>query len=204
MKLNAKRWSILATGALALSMVGAPTMAATPSATDPVATVNTLLDAIPAKDFTGIADLVCAQYKDEVSKALDLGSQISGQLSSLGPGIDPTAFINGLSFTIDGRDVTLVSNDGTNAVVHLAAQLSVAVDENAAKDLVKQMLVAAGQEPLDAMVDAIVPQLTAQMSTPQPMDQDVTVTLENGAWLVCQSLSPTAEGSPAPSASPAA
>ena len=197
MKLNAKRWSILATGALALSMVGAPTFAATPSADDPVATVNTLLDTLAAKDFAGIADLVCSQYAAEVATRFDLATQFA----SLGDGVDAQAFIDGLTLTIDPREVTLASNDGAAAVVDVVAQMSIGVDEEAAKVFVAQVLAMQGIEASPAMVDAVMPQLLEQFSEPTDLSEAVDVVLENGAWLVCEPFGES-DGT-SPSASPA-
>jgi hypothetical protein len=200
MKLNARCWSILATGVLALSLVGTPAMAASPSSTDPVETVNAVLDTIVAKDFASLPSLVCDQYRADVAQTMDFTTQISAQLSSLGADVDPSAFVDGLTVTIEGRNVTLESNDGTNAVVKLEGQLVIGVDEAAAKELVGQLLVAAGQEPTPEMVDVITPTLVSQISAPRDLTKDVKVIMENGAWLVCEPL----DASPAPAGEPAA
>jgi hypothetical protein len=210
MKLNAKRWSILATGVLALSLVGAPTLAATPSADDPVATVNTMLDAIAAKDAASVPDLICDQYKADAAQTFDIAGQIAAQFSAMAPGLDLQPFLDGLQVTVDGREVTLVSNDGTNAVVSVAGSLVIHVDEAATKDLVRALVAATGQEATDALIDAVMPSVLAQVSQPQDITSDIAVVNENGAWLVCQPFGagtvPSASGAPgaSPAASPAA
>jgi hypothetical protein len=205
MKIRTRRWSVLAGGLLALSMVGAPALAAEPSADDPVATVNGLLDTIVAKDFAGVSAFVCAQYAEQVAGTFDLAAQM-GEL----PGVDMTALINGLVFTADPRTATLVSNDGTNAVVDLQATLSMTLDETVARDFVKQLLEAQGQEASDAVIDAVLPQLMSEFEgQTTDLTEQVDLVLENGVWLVCEpfgsdeSPAPSGDLGPTPSAMPA-
>lgn len=193
-----RRWSFLAGGLLALSMIGAPALAAEPSADDPVATVNGLLDTIQAKDFAAVSSFVCAQYAEQVAGTFDLAAQM-GEI----PGVDLNALIAGITFTIDPRNATLVSNDGTNAVVDLQATMALGIDENAAREFVKQLLAAQGQEATDAMVDMVLPQLMSQFEgQTQDLSESVDMILENGVWLVCEPFG--SDASPAPSGEPAA
>lgn len=196
MKIRTRRWSILAGGLLALSMVGAPALAAEPSADDPVATVNGLLDSIVAKDFAAVPTFVCAQYAEQVASTFDIAAQI-GEM----PGVDLQALINGLIFTADPRSATLVSNDGAAAVVDLQATLSMTLDETVARDFVKQLLESQGQEASDAVIDAVLPQLMSQFEgQTQDLTESVDLVLENGKWLVCEAFG--SEASPAPSGAP--
>ena len=193
-----RRWSFLAGGLLALSMIGAPALAAEPSADDPVATVNGLLDTIAAKDFAAVSSFVCAQYAEEVASTFDLAAQM-GEI----PGVDLAALIAGLQFTVDPRTATLVSNDGAAAVVDLQATLSMALDETVARDFVKQLLEAQGQDASDAMIDAVLPELMAQFEgQTTDLSESVDLVLENGVWLVCEAFG--SEASPAPSGEPVA
>ena len=193
-----RRWSFLAGGLLALSMIGAPALAAEPSADDPVATVNDLLDTLAAKDFAAVSSFVCAQYAEEVASTFDLAAQM-GEI----PGVDLAALIAGLQFTVDPRTATLVSNDGAAAVVDLQATLSMALDETVARDFVKQLLEAQGQDASDAMIDAVLPELMAQFEgQTTDLSESVDLVLENGVWLVCEAFG--SEASPAPSGEPVA
>lgn len=209
MKVRMQRWSVLAGTVLALSMVGAPALAADPSADDPVATVNTLLDTLAAKDFAGIAPLVCEQFREEVATRFDLGAAFEG----MPEGVDVAALINGLILTIDPREVTLVSSDAATASVDIVATLNISVDETAAREFVKQLIESQGQEATDAVVDMVMPDLMAQFGEGQDLSETTTLTFENGAWVVCEpfgsedpTASPGASGDPlaSPMASPAA
>ncbi|MFN8620058.1 MAG: hypothetical protein U0869_04815 [Chloroflexota bacterium] len=129
-----------------------------------MATVNTLLDAIPAKSFTGIADLV-RSTRTRSRRTLDLGKpDLEDAVIRSAPASIDRVHQRPVVHDRRPRRHALVSNDGTNAVVHLAAQLSVAVDERREGPREAD---ARGGRPgaLDAMVDAMMPQLTAQMST---------------------------------------
>lgn len=209
MKVRTQRWSVLAGTLLALSMVGAPVLAADPSADDPVATMNTLLDTLAAKDFAGIAPLVCEQYREEVATRFDLAAAFEG----MPEGVDVAALIDGLILTIDPREVTLVSSDAATASVEVVATLNISVDETAAREFVKQLLTASGQEPTDAMVDLVMPELLAQFGEGQDLSETAALTFENGAWVICEpfgsddpTASPGASGDPmaSPAASPVA
>lgn len=202
MKIRTPRWSALAGAALALSMVGAPALAGEPSADDPVATVNGLIDAIVTKDFGSVRNFVCAQYADQVAERFDITAQL-GEM----PGVDMAALIGGLTFTADPRSATLVSNDGTNAVVSVQATLSATLDETVGREFIRQLFVAQGQEPTDADIDAMMPQLMAQFQgKTTDLDEQVQMLLENGLWLVCEPFGDEASPQPsgAPTGSPAA
>ena len=132
MRLRTRPTWILASGALALSLVGAPAvMAAEPSADDPVATVNTLLDTMIAKDFAGIATLVCAEKREEVTANFDLTQAFAG----MPPGVDMQMLIDALILETPDREITLVSNDGAVAIVDVVATMTISLEEEAREDL---------------------------------------------------------------------
>lgn len=203
MKVSMPRWSILASGLLAASLVGAPAMAADPSADDPVATVNTLLDTLIAKDFAGMAPLVCAEKRDEVVANFDLSQSMS---EGMPPGVDLQALIDALILSTPDRQVTLVSNDGAVAIVSVVATLTISMDEEAAKAFIAQVLEGQGMEVTDEMVAMLLPQLMAEFSEGQDLSEDsIEVILEDGVWVVCEDLgSNDSDPSPAPSGAPVA
>lgn len=201
MKLRTPRMSILASSVLALSLVGAPAMAAEPSADDPVATVNALLDTLIAKDFAGIPALVCAEKREAMTAQFDL-SQAFGE--GMPPGVDVQALIDALVLSTPDRQITLVSNDGAVAVVDVQATLTISMDDAAATAFIVQILEAQGVEATEEMVAMFLPQLQAQFGEGQDLSEEgVEVILEDGLWLVCEDLGDSG-ASPAPSADPMA
>jgi hypothetical protein len=153
-----------------------------------------------------VSTFVCAQYAEQVAGTFDLAAQM-GEM----PGVDMAALINGLIFTADPRTATLVSNDGATAVVDLQATLSMSLDEAIAREFVKQLLEAQGQEASDAVIDAVLPQLMSEFEgQTTDLTEQVDLVFENGVWLVCEAFgsdeSPAPSGEPmaSPAASPAA
>lgn len=202
MKVKMPRWSVLASSVIALSLVGAPAMAAEPSADDPVATVNTLLDTIIAKDFTGLGPLVCESKRDELLANFDLSQ---GMGEGMPPGVDLQALIDSLILATPDRVVTLVSNDGAVALVDVTATMTISMEEEGAKAFIAQVLEGQGMEVTDEMIAMLLPQLMAEFESGQDMSQEgVEVILENGVWVVCEDLGDGADASPAPSGEPMA
>jgi hypothetical protein len=177
----------------------APASGPGPSATDPVATVNGLVDTMLAKDFSHLGDYVCADKKDLVTQRFDIASAFG----SMPSGVDVPAFVAGLTLTVEGRSATLVSSDASNATVKLAGTLHIAASPDAAKTFVTQILQAQGMEVTDAILNQYVPVLMSQIQTSQDLATTMTLTVENGVWLVCGGMG--LDQSPAPSgAAPAA
>jgi len=199
MSIRTRSWSLLAGAAFALSLVGAPTLAASPSPTDPVATMNAMLDTIAAMDFAGVGPLVCEAHRAEAEAQFTIDTSTFAGLPET---VDVQAFIDGLTFTIDPRSVTLISNDGTNAQVDVQATLTVGVEDAAARTFVKQLLESQGQEASDPVIDAVMPELMSQIAKTQDLSNKTEMLFENGVWTVCDSLG--ANASPGPSGAPAA
>ena len=193
----------LASVLLALTLVALPggALAAEPSPTDPVATVDGLLDTIVAKDFAGVAPFVCADKRQVIAQRFDLEQA----LGALGAGVDVASLLAGMSVTIDGRSVTLVSNDGTTAQVAVAGTLTPTVDPVVAREFLRQLLTSSGQEVTDALLDQYQPMLIAQLEATQDLaDPGITVVLEGGAWLVCDDFGGVSTATPAPTIDPGA
>lgn len=187
---------------LALGLVPGAALAGAPSPDDPVATVDSLFDSLLAKDFAGIPAYVCAEKREVVSQRLNLATA----LGALGEGIDAQALIDAMQLSMPDRSVTLVSNDGATAHVAVVGTLRIALDDAAAREFLRQVLEASGQEVTDEMLDQYLPLMKGQLETGQDLgDPDVEVTLQDGAWLVCDdfagvSTAPTAP--PEPSLAP--
>ncbi len=197
MKVRTRRWSVLAGGLLALSMVGAPAIAAEPSADDPVASVNGLLDALLAKDFAGIGAFVCAEKREDVTEDFDLTQAFAG----MAEGVDVQALIDALVLATPDRVVTLASNDGALALVDVVATMTITLEEEAAKVFIAQLLEGQGMEATDEMVTALLPGLQAQFAEGEDLTDQVEVVLEEGRWLVCDDLGDDADASTSPGAS---
>lgn len=100
--------------------------------------------------------------------------------------------------------MSLVSQDGDSAVVEIIADISVSLDEEAARDYVRALLEERGMEASDEDIDAYLPVLLEGMTSPQQVTERVDVVLRDGAWLVCddpsQDRSQLDAAAPSPSA----
>lgn len=202
---RARRLPALAAGLLAATLLGAPSaLAAEPSADDPVASVNGLLDTLAAKDYAGIGPFLCAEKRGILLGQLDLAS------AYIAIGVDPTDFLAALTPSLTDRSVSLVSQDGGTATVAVAGHLGYTIDEGALRTFLKTVLEAQGLDASGDVIDENVPIVLEQMATGLDLTApETTVLLRDGRWVVCDDLAgistaeaPVASGSPA--GSPAA
>ncbi len=206
MRSRSGRWPILASGLLAISLLGAPgTLAAEPSADDPVATVNGLLDTLVAKDFAGIGAFVCAEKRDGVVTRFDL----EAQFAALGEGVDVEALFAGITVTTPDRLVEVTVQDGTTATVSVTGSILLDISVDAARAFVAQVLEAEGMDVTEETLDQYTPMLIGQIEQPQDLTEEIAMVVEDGRWLVCDDFggpgapqeSPTPSG-PAASLAP--
>jgi hypothetical protein len=201
MRTRAGSRSILAGGLLALSLVVVPgAMAAGPSADDPAATVNALLDTLIAKDFEAIGGFACAEKRAEVTQQFDL----EATFASLGEGVDVAALFAGLTVTTPDRVVGVAANDGTTATVSVSGSIAVDVDEAVAREFVRQLMEAQGQPVTAELLDQYTPLFLGQVERSQDLAQDLVVVKEDGVWLLCDDFGGGNAASPEPSPIPGA
>ncbi len=163
-----------------------------PSATDPVATVNTLLDVVIGRRFDQIKGFACA------ASAADLDSHLNfatGFAANMPAGTDVQGLIDTMTLTIPDRSITPVSNDGSTAKVHVSGSLVIGVDETALRPWVKQLLVSAGEDSSDPSVDAAMASIVKSLAVSIDLARDVTLTMDSGHWVICDA---TLGASPSP------
>jgi hypothetical protein len=163
-----------------------------PSATDPVATVNTLLDVVIGRRFDQITSYACA------ASAADLDSHLNFETlfaNSMPAGTDGPGLIDTMTLSIPDRSVTSVSTNGDTATVHVSGSLVIGVDEAALRPWVKQLLVTAGEDSSDPSVDTNIASIVKQLAVSIDITRDVTLTMDGGYWLICDA-SPGASPSP--------
>jgi hypothetical protein len=163
-----------------------------PSQSDPVATVNTLFDVMIGRRFDQIASFACAASATDLDAHLNFKTALTPNVPA---GFDLQGLIDAMSLTVPDRSITLVSNDGTDAKVTVVGTLVVGVDQVALRPWVKDLLVAAGEDSSDESIDAAVATISNSMTATKDMGRDVTLTLEDGHWLICD---PTIGASPTP------
>jgi hypothetical protein len=169
--------------AMALSVMPGLTPLAARAADTPDAAVNAVLDAIVAKQFDQVGSLVCEEKRDEVLAQFDLSASFSSG------GVDAQPLVDSMTLSIDGRDVSVLSEEGDTASVEIAGTLKIAFDEAAAREWVKASLEAAGQPVDDATVDQFMGFLTSTMAEGTDISSTVEVVREGGQWLMCDDMS---------------
>jgi hypothetical protein len=80
------------------------------------------------------------------------------------------------------------SKDGDKAVVSISGKVSLEIDEDKLKELVKEEAAAAGEEVTDEELDFYVGMLTGMSGEQVEFEQDVEVVKEDGDWVVCDEL----------------
>lgn len=161
-----------------------------PSSTDPLATVNTLLDVVIGRRFSLIGRFACDADRADLEQQLDIAASLTANLPS---GADVNGLIDTLTLSIPDLSVSLISNDGSMAVVDVKGTLKIGVDEDALRVWVKQLLEQLGEDSSDAAVASAMSTLIGPLETQVSMSRQVKLAPIGGVWLICE------QGAPAPS-----
>jgi hypothetical protein len=153
-----------------------------PSNSDPVATVNTLLDFVIGRRFDQIGPFACADYRATLVSNLDFGRSLAAKLPA---GADVAGLVDAITITIPDRSVSVVSNDGFSAVVDLKGTLSVVADQDLLRAWVIQFLQAAGKDTSDASVDAAMTSAAQLVTVSNRIDSQLDLSISDGTWVVC-------------------
>jgi hypothetical protein len=147
---------------------------------DPASVVKDALAVVQSKDLAKIGDLACAAKKDEVVESLDFSKGLEGS------GVDSQQVLDAMS--IDTSKVTVGTPviNGDTATVPLSGSMTMSVDAEKMKPIVKAQLEAQGLPADDAAVDAMMGMVGAFTGQDIPMDQSMTLVKENGAWKICE------------------
>ena len=167
--------------AFSLALVGAVAVPAL-AADSPEAAVNELVDAITSGDYAAIDTLVCEEEREAVRAQLDPGEAMGLEGDDLP-----------ISFNIEDRAVELISEDGDTATVALTGTMSIDVAEEDIEAIALEMMGAEFGELSEEDIEAMLPFVQMAFSQTTPLDEEITVVREDGAWLVCGGLGQPAE-----------
>lgn len=176
---------------LALGLALLPTALVAPAALGqetPESAVNGVLDAVAAKDFERVGEFACEEQRDAVMAEFDLAAQFEAI-----PGIDVDALLDALTIRIEDRSVTLVSQDGDEALVAVRARMAGELDPEKAREFVVAILTMFGQDTSDEAVESTLADLQQEMTQGTDLESEVRVVRESGRWLVCDELSGSGE-----------
>jgi hypothetical protein len=168
--------AVAATLMLTLAGLAAPVVAAD----DPETVVNELFDAVEAGDFAAVESLVCETERAAVREMIDPGAQM---------GVDASSLAEALTFAVEDRGVTVLSNDGETAIVEVTGTMSMNVDEDDIGELARNLLIADMGEDISAEdLEMMMPFMEMAFSQSLPLDEELTLVVEDGQWLVCGGL----------------
>jgi hypothetical protein len=175
-----------------------------PAPDGPSGVLRTALDRAAAKDVPGLQALACAGQQDAIANALGLpglaGADPSQALGQLLPGVDVQALLD--SAAVDVSKVRLGAEvvTGDAATVPVSGDVTVTFDKEKLRPILVAALAAQGRTLDDAELNALLDGL-ATAGQAFPVDRDVHLVREDGAWKVCEPVPPLG---PAPGSSGAA
>jgi hypothetical protein len=167
--------SLLAAGALLITgtLAAAAPVAAAGSPQD---TVNALFDAVNSGDSEAMAGLVCEADREAVLRQLDPATALGleGDLA------------DAFRVRVDDRSVELVSQDETEATVHVTGSSSFDIEPDRIPELAQAVAVSQlGADASQEEIDMVAPMLEGLLTRTIPVDEDLTLVNEDGQWLVC-------------------
>jgi hypothetical protein len=149
---------------------------------DPASSVKSAFDAAATGGFAKLDDFACAAQKGKIAEAFG-GAAGMDQLTNAGIKLDDV--MNAMTIKFDNVATKETSRSDKNATVHVTGNMTVSVDPEKFKPILKQILTAQGLPADDATIDAAMTAMSSQLSKSQALDQDVKVVNENGKWLIC-------------------
>jgi len=148
---------------------------------DPAGSVKAAFDTVASGGLAKFDDFACAAQKGKVAEAFT--GAAGGGFSQAG--INMTDVMNAMTVKFDNVSAKEVSKTDTKATVHVSGTMTVTVDQEKFKPILKQMMTAQGLPADDATINAALSAMSGQLTKSQALDQDVVVVNENGKWLIC-------------------
>lgn len=169
--------AMLVTVSLAMLAGAAPTVAAA----SPREAVMAFVELVDRGQLEGIDEVVCPGLEAGVLEAFDPSTALGFEALGIEVG-------DALRLRLDEPSTELISQEADSALVRLTASLRFEVDKDPARDAVRALLEAGGDEVGDADFEDFMSELLAAFAQTQPLDEDVLVELRDGDWLVCGGL----------------
>jgi hypothetical protein len=170
----------LLAGTLGLCLAATGSVA---GAEEPEAAVQALLEAVSARDLGDLDGLVCAEQQGAVRAAFgDAG---------LGLDVMDESF-RSMTVSIQQARVELLDRHSADARARVTGRLVIEVDPQELRALTRE-LVEAGSGPGDlpvseAEVDEMLPFMLEALALEQRLDSEISLVLEDDAWVVCGGL----------------
>lgn len=173
---------ILATVALGVAVLAGCGGGGGAASDGPEGVVRTALDRMAAMDIEGLGELACAGQEDAIRDQLGVPGSVGGDLL---PGLDTQQLLEAVKLDVSKIQVGEAIVDGDVAEVPIEGDLSVTFDAEAMRPVLREVLGAQGQSMTDEQLDTLLVGLEAYGQA-VPLDTEVRLVRESGAWKVCQ------------------
>jgi hypothetical protein len=147
----------------------------------PKGVMEEALRLVADKNTDGLTALACEAQKDTVAEQFDFAG---GLTDSLGVDVDPDKILDAIEIDISKVMVTETNVSGDTATVTLAGSMGMVIDEEAFKDVIREVAEQNGTPVDDAQIDALLGMM-GSFSQEIPMNETVDLVRENGAWKIC-------------------
>ena len=148
---------------------------------DPAGSVKAAFDSVASGGLAKFDEFACAAQKGKVAEAFTgaAGSQFTQA------GVNMADVMNAMSVKFENVAATEVSKTDKAAKVHVTGTMTINVDQEKFKPILKQMLTAQGLPADDNTINTALAAMAGQMSKSQTLNQDIDVVNEGGKWLIC-------------------
>jgi hypothetical protein len=149
---------------------------------DPAGAVKAAFDATQSGGLAKLDDFACAAQKGKLAEAFG-GAAGADQFQSAG--VNMNDVMNAMTVKFDNVTTKETNRTDTNANVHVTGNMTITVDQEKFKPILKAMLAAQNLPNDDATITTALNAMAGSLSKSQPLDQDVKVVNEGGKWLIC-------------------
>jgi hypothetical protein len=147
----------------------------------PKGVMEEALRLIADKNTDGLSALACEAQKDTVAEQFDFAG---GLTDSLGVDVDPDRVLDAIEIDVSKVVVGAESVSGDTATVQLTGAMSMVIDEDAFKEVIREVAQQQGTPIDDAQLDALI-NMMGSFAQDIPMNETVDLVRENGAWKIC-------------------
>jgi hypothetical protein len=154
-----------------------------PASDSPSGVVTTAVARAAAKDVAGLSSLACAGQQQMIQQLISAPAALGAGLL---PGIDVAAVMAAVRLDASGVKVGDAVVSGDAADVAVSGSVKVTFDKATMKPIVEQLMAARGTPMSSDQLDALLQGL-ADYGQDVPIDQQLHLVREQGAWKICQS-----------------
>jgi hypothetical protein len=147
----------------------------------PKGVAEEVLRLVADKNTDGLTALACEAQKDSIAEQFDFAG---GLTDSLGVDVDPEKILDAIEIDTSKVIVTETNVSGDTATVTFAGSMGMVIDEDAFKDVIREVAEQQGTPIDDAQLDALLGMM-GSFAQEIPMNETVDLVRENGAWKIC-------------------